>query len=322
MATERGPAATAPAAEPPPGLLLRGDALDLPDRLAARGRLRPFDLVYLDPPFNAGGVFAARLGPGGRRGRAAGPPDDASRPAFSDSWGGLDAFLAMLEPRLAALRGAMAPAATLWLHLDRRTVHDAKTLCDRVFGRGAFRGEIIWVPGNGARGRRMPCTHQTLLVYTRSAEPNAPYVWNHRDPALRERFAERSREMHFRLIDENGRRYRERTLGGKAYRYYEDEGRARGSVWADLPAMVANTPLRREGTGYPTQKPLGLLDRIVRASSRPGDLVADPMCGSGTTLVAAARLGRAFLGNDLGALAVGITAERLRAAGFAFEGPG
>ncbi|HEU4410797.1 MAG TPA: site-specific DNA-methyltransferase [Polyangiaceae bacterium] len=300
----------------PAGLLLRGDALDLPARLAARGRARPFDLVYLDPPFNAGGVFAARLRPGGRRGRGRPGDDDA---AFADSWGGLDAFLAMLAPRLAALRDAMAPAATLWLHLDRRTVHDAKVLCDRVFGRGAFRGEIVWVPGNGARGRRIPCTHQTILVYTRGAEPDAPYLWNHRDPALREPFAERSRSMHFRSVDEQGRRYRERVIGGKAYRYYEDEGRALGSVWADLPAMVANTPLRREGTGYPTQKPLGLLERIVRASSRPGDLVVDPMCGSGTTLVAAARLGRAFVGNDLGALAVGISEERLRGAGVRFE---
>jgi site-specific DNA-methyltransferase (adenine-specific) len=312
MASE---AAAAPAA--PTGLLLRGDALDLPARLAARGPARPFDLVYLDPPFNAGGVFSARLRPGGRRGRGKSGDDDA---AFADSWGGLEPFLEMLAPRLAALRDAMAPAATLWLHLDRRTVHDAKVLCDRVFGRGAFRGEIVWVPGNGARGRRIPCTHQTILVYTRGAEPDAPYVWNHRDPALREPFAERSRAMHFRAVDEQGRRYRERVLGGKAYRYYEDEGRALGSVWSDLPAMVANTPIRREGTGYPTQKPLGLLERIVRASSRPGDLVVDPMCGSGTTLLAAARLGRAFVGNDLGALAVGISAERLRGAGVCFEG--
>lgn len=321
MATDEGAAApgpVTPSAAPDTGLLLHGDAIDLPARLAALGRSRPFDLVYLDPPFNAGGVFAARLGPGGRRGRGRAGDDGA---AFADSWGGLDPFLVMLGPRLSALRDAMAPAATLWLHLDRRTVHDAKVLCDRVFGRGAFRGEIIWVPGNGARGRRIPSTHQTILVYTRGAEPSAPYVWNHRDPSLRENFAERSRSMHFRTVDADGRRYRERTLGGKSYRYYEDEGRALGSVWADLPAMVANTPLRREGTGYPTQKPLGLLERIVRASSRPGDLVVDPMCGSGTTLLAAARLGRAFVGNDLGALAVSISTQRLRGAGVAFEGP-
>ncbi|HEU4538770.1 MAG TPA: hypothetical protein VFS00_31840, partial [Polyangiaceae bacterium] len=100
MATDADGAAPGPAAPPAPaaGLLLRGDALDLPARLAALGRARPFDLVYLDPPFNAGGVFAARLGPGGRRGRGRAGGDDA---AFADSWGGLDPFLAMLGPRLA-----------------------------------------------------------------------------------------------------------------------------------------------------------------------------------------------------------------------------
>ena len=106
--------------------------------------------------------------------------------------------------------------------------------------------------------------------------------------------------MHFTNVDAGGRRYRERTIGGRTYRYYADEGRALGSVWTDCPAMVANTPLRRETTGYPTQKPLKLLDRIVRASSREGGLVVDPFCGSGTTLVAAARLGRRFAGATSG----------------------
>jgi site-specific DNA-methyltransferase (adenine-specific) len=83
--------------------------------------------------------------------------------------------------------------------------------------------------------------------------------------------------------------------------------------------MNANTPLRRESTGYPTQKPLKLLDRIVRASSQPGGLVLDPFCGSGTTLVASAKLGRAFAGCDTSALAIETSARRLKAEGIAFE---
>src|ERR1700722_18179832 len=118
--------------------------------------------------------------------------------------------------------------------------------------------------------------------------------------------------MHFTTKDAEDRAYRERTIRGKTYRYYADEGRALGSVWSDCPAMVANTPLRREATGYPTQKPLKLLGRIVRASSREGALVVDPFCGSGTTLVAAAKLGRRFAGCDRGALAVETSAARLR----------
>jgi site-specific DNA-methyltransferase (adenine-specific) len=205
----------------------------------------------------------------------------------------------------------------MWLHLDHRAVHEAKGLCDRLFGPKAFRGEVIWATGNGARGsRRGPAiTHQTLLIY--AAGKGA--VWNASDPSLREPYAETSLSMHFTKTAEGGRRFRERTINGRTYRYYADEGRAVGSVWTDCPSMVANTPLRGETTGYPTQKPLKLLDRIVRASSREGSLVVDPFCGSGTTLVAAARLGRAFAGADTGALAVATTEERLRGEGASFE---
>jgi site-specific DNA-methyltransferase (adenine-specific) len=157
-------------------------------------------------------------------------------------------------------------------------------------------------------------THQTLLLY--AAGPD--FVWNARDPSLREPFASTSLAMHFQRADAHGRPYRERTIAGKTYRYYADEGRALGSVWTDCPAMAANTPLRREATGYPTQKPLTLLERIVRASSRPGGLAIDPFCGSGTTLVAAARLGRAFAGCDTGELAIETASRRLEGEGAAF----
>src|SRR5262249_60227182 len=109
----------------------------------------------------------------------------------------------------------------------------------------------------------------------------------------------------------SGRLYRTRTIGGKPYRYFAEEGRRLGSVGPDIPAMVANTPLRKEGTGYPTQKPEKLLERIVRAASEPGDVVADLMCGSGTTLVVAARLGGSFIGPDASSLAIRATRERL-----------
>jgi site-specific DNA-methyltransferase (adenine-specific) len=125
--------------------------------------------------------------------------------------------------------------------------------------------------------------------------------------------------MHFTAKDAAGRRYRERVVAGKTYRYYADEGRRIGSVWTDIPAMVANTPLCQEATGYPTQKPELLLERIIRASSEDGDTVADFMCGSGTTLVVAARTGRRFIGGDASAAAIEIARRRLAAAGIAHE---
>lgn len=297
-----------------PHLLFHAEALATCRALEAGPLL---DLVYLDPPFNVGAAFTART----RMGEARGKRTSASGPvAYEDAWGGLDGFLAMLEATLRAIRERMSPRATLWLHLDHRTVHYAKVRADAVFGSGAFRGEVIWLPGNGARGKKGPSiTHQTLLVYTRDPRPSGDFVWNADDPLLREPYAETSQRMHFRHRDEDGRLYRERVINGKTYRYYADEGRRLGSVWADAPAMVANTPLREEATGYPTQKPEKLLERIVRASSHEGDVVADLMCGSGTTLVVAAKLGRRFVGGDASPLAIETTRRRLDRNGIAYR---
>jgi site-specific DNA-methyltransferase (adenine-specific) len=285
-------------------LLVLGDAVDLGRHVPGASA----DLAYLDPPFSVGVAFGARTRP--REARARGTV------AYDDRWPSLEAYLTWLEPRLAVTRGLLSARGTMWLHLDHRAVHEAKLLCDRVFGRRAFAGEIIWAPGNGAKARRGPgMTHQTILVYAGGPD----YIYNAKDPALREPYAATSLSMHFTRKDARGRSFRERTLNGKTYRYYADEGRALGSVWADCPAMNANTPLRREATGYPTQKPLKLLDRIVRAATLPGSLVVDPFCGSGTTLVAAAELGRRFVGCDTGELAIRTTRRRLREHGLPIE---
>ncbi len=285
-------------------LLARADALDIASHVAPASA----QLAYLDPPFAVGVRFGARTAAGSHR--ATGPV------AYDDRWPSLGAYLAWLEPRVQAVRAALAPTGTMWLHLDHRAVHEAKGLCDGVFSPDAFAGEIIWVPGNGAKGRAgLGVTHQTILVYAAGQD----YVWNGKDPVLRAPFAATSLSMHFTNKDAEGRAFRERTVRGKTYRYYADAGRALGSVWTDCPAMVANTPLRREATGYPTQKPLKLLDRIVRAATSPGDLVVDPFCGSGTTLEAAARAGRAFYGGDVGELAITTAEARLRAAAIPFD---
>jgi len=281
----------------PRGVLLQGDCLELVPTLVGRERER-FDLVYVDPPFNVG-VRRRRRDRQGQRAQGA--------LAYQDRWGGLQAFLAMLEPRLGVMRDALSRRGSLWLHLDHRTVHDAKVLADRVFGHQAFRGEVIWVPGNGGRRRRGPSiTHQTILVYARGE-----MIYNADDAALREPYAETSLKMHFGNLDSSGRHYRERHLGGRTYRYYADQGRRLGSVWTDCPAMRANTPLLVEATGYPTQKPERLLERIIRAATLPGSRVLDPMCGSGTTLVVAARLGRRWAGVDSSPVAVRIARDRL-----------
>lgn len=294
---------TRPAAEPRDGAppferVAHGDCLE---QLETLQRFGPYQLIYVDPPFNAGGLRRAREGSG---------PRVRGREAYIDFWGGLDAFLDMLRPRLMAFADLLSADGSLWVHLDHRAVHDVKIELDHILGRAHFAGEVIWVPGNGGKRRSGPSiTHQTLLIYRKGAR----MIWNDGDPALREPFSETSLKMHFTQRDANGRRYRERVIQGKAYRYYADEGRRIGSVWSDCPAMNANTPLLKETTGYPTQKPERLLERIIRAATTPGGAVLDPMCGSGTTLAVALRLGRAFAGCDQSELACRITRERLQA---------
>jgi len=278
------------------GRFLEGDCLDhLPQIAQSEER---FDLVYVDPPFSTGMKHGARVEQGDRA---------VGEVAYSDAWGGIEGFLEMLGPRLEAVRTVLADRGSLWLHLDYRTIHEAKVLADEVFGRDAFRGEIIWVPGNGARKRSGPSvTHQTIVVYA----PGKMH-WNEDDSCLCEPYAATSLKTHFRKQDDDGRYYRERTIAGRTYRYYADEGRRIGSVWNDCPAMSANTPLRAETTGYPTQKPESLLERIIRAATPDHGRVLDPMCGSGTTVAVAKRLGRKWVGIDQSPVACRITRERL-----------
>ncbi|MBX3222583.1 MAG: site-specific DNA-methyltransferase [Labilithrix sp.] len=301
----RAPQRSAEARAPrPANLLVHGDAKDLGAFVAAGSA----DLAYLDPPFKVEKAFGARLTRGASRAR--GPI------AYDDTWPSLEAYLAWLEERLAVVREALSPRGTMWLHLDQRAVHEAKGVCDRVFGARRFRGEVVWVPGNGSKSKTGPgMSHQTLLLYARGPDP----IWNGKDPSLRAPFAATSLDFHFKSVDADGRRYRDRVVGDKTYRYYADEGRALGSVWTDCPSMAANTPLRAETTGYPTQKPLKLLDRIVRATSDIGSLVVDPFCGSGTTLVAAAAIDRRFAGCDVGELAIQTSQRRLDAGGIAYR---
>jgi site-specific DNA-methyltransferase (adenine-specific) len=247
-----------------------------------------FDLVYLDPPYATGLTFKTREG----------------EIAYDDKYN-VHELIKMLRPRFAAIRDKMQNHAMLYVHLDYRTVHYAKVCLDDIFGYDHFLGEIIWVPGNGSKGSdKVPSTsHQTILTYgkTKDVFYKAP----------REDFAEGSLKTHFRNVDEDGRAYRDKVVKGKTYRYYADEGRRAGSVWTDLPAMVANSPICGESTGYPTQKPEGLLSRIIESSSNEGAVVADLMCGSGTTLIAAAKSDRQFVGADKSIVAIDTSVKRL-----------
>lgn len=232
------------------------------------------DLAYLDPPFNTGRAQLRRVtrherDPEGARTGYAGTSYTmhVDREAqYADRFDDYEAFLA---PRLAEVHRLLAPTGTLYLHLDYREAHYAKVALDQLFGRDCFLNELIWAYDYGAKSRRRwPTKHDTILVYVK-------------DP----------KRYHFDSDAVDREPYMAPGL-------VTPEKAARGKLPTDVWWHTIVTTSGREKTGYPTQKPEGILRRIVSASSREGDLVLDPFAGSGTTAAVARALGRRSLSVD------------------------
>lgn len=238
------------------------------------------DLIYIDPPFSTG--KQRRSSTSGYR--------------FADQWsGGIKAFLAFLHPRLIEMHRVLAPHGTLYVHLDWRAAAYARVMLDTLFGSDCFLNEIIWHYRTGGNSRRwFARKHDTILVYARTAG-------RHRFNVLREGIYRTDGLKR----DAAGRPYKS-TRNGPLY--FNAAGPALSDVW-DIPFL---STVSKERCGWPTQKPLALLDRIIRTSTRPGDRVADFFCGSGTTLVAAKKLDRRWLGCDIEPAAVKLATQRLQ----------
>lgn len=246
-----------------------------------------FHLIYVDPPFNTGRprtlarTRAVRDPEGDRRGFAGERYRTVhlGSTSFADRF---DDYLAFLEPRLVEARRLLTPEGSFFLHLDYREVHYAKVLCDAVFGRACFQNEIVWAYDYGARSRRRwSPKHDSILWYT--AHP---------------------RRYTFRYDDIDRIPYRAPDLVGP-------EKAARGKTPTDVWWHTIVSPTGRERTGYPTQKPLAVIERLVRVHSNPGDRLLDFFAGSGTLGAAAAKLGRDCLLVDASEEAVRVMRARL-----------
>jgi site-specific DNA-methyltransferase (adenine-specific) len=265
------------------GVIVRAEALDLLGALpdACTG------LVYADPPFNSGARrdgFRLRTerDPDGTRRGFGGVAYRATRTEVASFGDSFDDYVAWLRPRLEESRRILAPHGTLYLHVDPRESHYCKVLLDEIFGRECFVNEVIWAYDYGARStRRWPAKHDVILVYARTAGGH------HFDLSGVDRIPYMA----------PGLQTAERAAAGKTPT----------DVWWHT-IVPTNS---RERTGYPTQKPLGILRRIVAASSRADDLVVDWCAGSGTTGVAATELGRSFVVGDASADAVRVMRARL-----------
>jgi site-specific DNA-methyltransferase (adenine-specific) len=264
-------------------LVVKGDNLEflrtLPDE--------SFRLIYIDPPFNTGKVQTrqtmktTRSATGSRIGFKGQTYETVKGVAFgyNDAFGDYWEFL---EPRLEEAWRLLTDDGTLYLHLDYREVHYAKVLLDALFGRESFLNEIIWAYDYGARStKKWPAKHDNILVYVK--DPNKYYFNN----------AEVDREPYM------------------APGLVTPEKAALGKLPTDVWWHTIVSPMGKEKTGYPTQKPEGILRRIIHASSEPGDWVLDFFAGSGTTGVVAQNLNRRFIMVDQNQEAINVITKRL-----------
>jgi site-specific DNA-methyltransferase (adenine-specific) len=254
-------------------------------------------LIYLDPPFNTNARRKTR---------------DAT---YADAFGTPVDYIAYLRPRVEQMRRVLTPNGSLFFHCDWRMSHHVRLMLDEVFqsirdsllvthessimshkSRGVFVNEIIWHYGLGAaKARRHVLTkHDVIFWYANSRD----YTFN----LIREEPTE-AMLAKYRHVDEDGNRY----MMSYGKRYAMKGGKPLDDVW-DIPAIA---PTSSERVGYPTQKPLALLKRIIQLASNEGDVVLDPFCGSGTTLVAAQQLGRKWIGIDANPQAIEIARRRL-----------
>ena len=283
------------------------------------------DLIYLDPPFNSNRNYEAPIG------------SQAAGAAFKDAWTlndidvyehgelaerspaaysiieaaglthgkSMKSYLIFMAVRLLEMHRILKPTGSIYLHCDDTAGAYLKVLMDAVFGKQNFRREIIWnlqtASGFKTRTRHYVRGHDVVLFYTKSD------AFNFKDQYLPHKPEHIAR---FNKIDADGRKYRTGRPNGKPQYLDTSRGRKLTDVWSDIISFqnATNSP---ELTGYPTQKPLALLERIVRASSNEGDMVFDPFCGCGTTLVAASRLERQWAGCDLSELAVRLVEDRI-----------
>lgn len=242
-------------------------------------------LIYIDPPFCTGADFSMPVEIGGN---SAGTGQAFERAAYGDKWESGE-FVRMLAGRLALMHALLAEDGSIYVHCDWRTAPYVRLLLDQVFKHHV--NEIIWhYTGGGRSDRHFSRKHDTIFIYAKTDK----FIFNKDE--IRIAYKKTSGYAKSGIVARSGRRYLPNPLGTVP-----------DDVW-DLPII---NPLASERLGYPTQKPEALLERIILASSRKGDLVADFFCGSGTLPAVAQRLGRKWLAADIGALAIHTARKRL-----------
>ena len=293
------------------GELFLGDSLELSDRLTGKygGRVQ---CVYLDPPFFTGSLFNMRVRVGEREWRSGAGSLELS--AYADKWASAEEYISEIRALAELARELMSDTGVIFLHVDWRMQARLRIMMDEVFGENNFMNEIIWTYQTGGRARKYFSRKHDVILFYRKGPAYRFYIEN--VPISR---TDARRNHMKRQVDKDGRVYRTIKSGGKVYKYYDDDPVYPGDVWDDVSHLQQKDPQR---TGYDTQKPLKLLERIVLCSTRPGDIVCDLTCGSGTALEAAAINERNFVGVDMSPLAVQTARRRLVGSRVSLNMPG
>ena len=281
-------------------LLVCGSVMKLPDEI--RALAGTVQCVYVDPPFMTGEKFMRRR-PYGEKGWKTGVPSPRY-PAYEDRYTSEKQYLRLLRRVISVAKLLLKDTGVFCLHLDWRMSAQARIMCDREFGKTRFLNEIIWAYESGGRAKKyFSRKHDTILLYAKSKD----YFFDLTRVPLPRGGAKRNHMARGR--DEQGRLFSRITSNGKEYRYYDDDPVYPVDVWSDISILQQRDP---ERTGYATQKPLKLLERLLLPVTNPGDLVVDLCCGSGTALEAAQQLDCRFAGLDINPEAVAITLSRLK----------
>lgn len=273
---------------------VKADTVILGDCLTKLSSLQDtsVDLIYLDPPFFSQKDHAMSVRSGEKTYQ------------FSDNWQSIDDYISYLKIRVTEARNKLKSTGSLFLHCDKSASHYLKVALDQIFGAENFQSEIIWTYKRWSNNKKgLLNNHQTIFFYSKTTDFKFNPIFEDYSAATNV-----DQIVQLRKKDARNKAIYLRSSQGHPVLAKEKKGVPAGDVW-DIPFL---NPKAKERTGYPTQKPILLLEKIIKLVTDPGDLVVDPFCGSGTTLLAAKLLGRKYIGIDKSNDAVKLSLQRLQ----------